>query len=376
MKRTLLFACVVAAMASCSKNEVENVNSQDPNVINFTSYVGTTTKAGETTTANILDAGVYALSLNKTAFTDPFMPNVELSRATTSDDWKTTGVYYWPTSGDVSFYAYSPYCSAATITDAGVVTDNGLAIATTADAQVDILAAKPVTSNKAANSAVGLTFDHMLSKVDFQIVVKSTEKASINFSASSFELVGVDGVHDGLDINESTPALVNSTATTGSSYTYAATQTALSASRTTAQTEVATIELNGTSANAFMLLPQTLTDWTTGSNENGIDQCGAAVKLKYNLMLNGEYIVGDGATDYVTAYFALPTTNVSEWKAGSSYLYTLTFDAEDLGDGGKDEDKDPILDGSTISFTVTVTAWPNEETTVTPNLNNDPDAAE
>lgn len=53
MKKFLLLAGVIAAMASCAKDELVDVNLNDPNMINFTtSYVGTT-KAGIRTTANV-----------------------------------------------------------------------------------------------------------------------------------------------------------------------------------------------------------------------------------------------------------------------------------------------------------------------------------
>lgn len=364
---------MVAAMASCAKNEVREINPQNPNRIGFSTYVGTSTKAGITTTNNIADAGVYALSYLDNAFAAPFMNNVEIKA---TNGWATETPYLWPITGSVDFFAYSPYSAAAAIDADGVLTDDSFAIAATADTQVDLLVADALDDKTKDDGVVAINFGHMLSKVDFQIVVKSSKDYDIEINAKDFAVVGIDGEHEGMDIDDAR-AMVNADFATTSVYTYAAASPTIGTGVIAkTDTEAKTFAINGTSADAFMLLPQSLTTWTPAPNSGGVaeaDLTGAAFRMYYNLQLNGEDVVATTG-EYQAAYFPLPTQ--IKWEAGKSYLYTLTFDASDLGSGGfepdpKDPDDpktpDPVIEGDKITFSVTVSEWDDETDIVLPN---------
>lgn len=112
MKRFFLAALVIAAITSCTKNEVNEVTANDQ--ITFQTVVGPTTKA-------LIDGTVYNTTApafgtvayyNATGTTFPtsaalYIPESMVSYSSTH--WSTATPYYWPKNGSLTFFSYSPY---------------------------------------------------------------------------------------------------------------------------------------------------------------------------------------------------------------------------------------------------------------------------
>ncbi|MFR9534673.1 MAG: fimbrillin family protein [Rikenellaceae bacterium] len=249
MKKVLLFAFAVAAMASCAKTEVVDINLDDPNIIGFSTYVGAT--RADVTSASIIEGsgvGVYA-AVNGTDITADsptfHIPNAKLTGVGTDNtntvapedgfgvaadsQWSTSTSYYWPVANALDFYAYYPFVGTDGVTafdTTGYVNDTSSAkgeweIAATADAQEDYLAGI-VTNKTVDDGTVMLDLDHLLSKVDFQVGVQSENSSAIlAVTINSIKLEGIENQHQGLDL--SVPELkAASTASYNGAYTYAA----------------------------------------------------------------------------------------------------------------------------------------------------------
>ncbi len=363
-------------MASCSKNEVVDLNRESASgVINFSVYTSASTKAGDVTTSNVDNVGVYGV-LDGADLSAPFIKNTELT-TTSTGGWVTSASYYWPEdlSSTYDFYAYYPFTGVAdvpSLDDNTYVAASGLPISATAIEQVDILAGN---NTEATNgSTVQITLDHMLSKVDFRLGLKSEyTEGALEIEVKGITLLNINNSHSGLDLI--TPALVPATGTGSYTYNTATTNLVMVASTAsdagnptvsgttlsdpeslvsrfvdgaTPNTVTSYAELNASeSIEAFMLLPQTL--------EAGVQR----VALSYTVSQYG-FIVGS-ETEATVAYFDLKTDEIGEWKAGSSYLYTMIFDATDLADAYK------------ISLYVTYSEWDEEDDLIASNTTEEGD---
>ena len=120
MKKILLLAVpALALIASCSKNEITPVQS-DPLAIGFTPLNGKlSTKAMIDGTTYATDAPsfgslAYYLEAGKdwnTNMADAslYIPISEVKYNATASTWTTDTPYYWPKTGGVTFFAWSPY---------------------------------------------------------------------------------------------------------------------------------------------------------------------------------------------------------------------------------------------------------------------------
>ncbi|MBE6224577.1 MAG: fimbrillin family protein [Bacteroidales bacterium] len=122
-KHFILGIMALAALASCTKSEVLNQESQQEKGITFSAYVGkaTQTKSTPLASANISDAGIGLLAWRTadaqvtpaddatlTNNAPSFMPNLKLKNE--AGAWVYSPTRYWPSTGAyVSFYAYAPY---------------------------------------------------------------------------------------------------------------------------------------------------------------------------------------------------------------------------------------------------------------------------
>lgn len=287
-------------MASCAKEEIVDVNVVgQTNAISFDlPYVGTSSKAGVVTTANVGSVGVFAYTTgtgatdmnddgaasNSLAIINNTKLSVEIDGTAAS-----SATYYWDatdveggTAKPFDFYAYYPFVGTADLGAYagdgntgdlvhGVLTSDAFDIATTADAQVDILAGADVASTIAGNT-VALTMNHMLSKVDFQVGVQSEKIAgNLVLELQKVELLGIEGTQAGLDL---AGQAMKYTADNKTSYTYLTdgyfySGTGTGATSTTPMLVAGALTATYGAVNAastaavtpieaFMLLPQTL----------------------------------------------------------------------------------------------------------------------
>lgn len=112
MKRFFLAALAIAAIASCTKNEVNEVTANDQ--ITFQTVVGPNTKAlidGPTyeTTDPAFGTVAYYNATGSTFPTSAALYIPESMVSYSSPYWSTATPYYWPKNGSLTFFSYSPY---------------------------------------------------------------------------------------------------------------------------------------------------------------------------------------------------------------------------------------------------------------------------
>lgn len=380
MKKSLFFmAAATIALASCSNDDVIEVNKG--NAIDFRASIGSgvNSRGLETKTGNLGQFKVTAINNGAKYFENVlFTGKTEGEKTTYTSDVN----YFWPgDDSEVDFYAYSYY--AGKTGDAlnalnedlyGTVTidkDNHKIAFKVQDAvadQVDLVTAN-ATGKGSTSAANGqkLTFGHALSQI--QIKAKNTNK---NYK---YEVMGVK---IGNVNNEGT-------------YTLKSGETASSWSDTKGHQTFEVIltnavTLDGTSEQAsdimgiadgytgLMTVPQSLTPWVcTGDSKVSAkdNTAGAyiAVKVKITMVGTSAVIypnpnveVEEGETKPEYAYVYVPVPENTKWEEGKKYVYTLDF----TNGAGVTEDGTPIL-GDPISFSeVEVSGW--TEQTVTPEV--------
>ncbi|MBR5498540.1 MAG: fimbrillin family protein [Bacteroidales bacterium] len=208
-------AAMIIALASCSKISV--VNNDAPQEIGLRAIAGTMTKAPITAFGEGTNMGVYADykgaatgSVYQAYFADFEFHNNEGSWV----GWNGTAhsPKYYPVSGTLDFFAYSPKCTAITAGRDGVT---GLTFAYTLASnktnQYDVLVSEirsGVTKPNAATD-VAMKFKHALSLID--INVKKTGTADI--VVKSITLTGTNHAgtatvtYDANRVNETFPTI-------------------------------------------------------------------------------------------------------------------------------------------------------------------------
>ena len=172
MKKFLFFAAFAAAMfTGCSNdNEIESADASVLGEIGFRAYTSKgETKAGATTAANFGNFKVFGIWQNGSDFV-AYINGQIVERQWPATTWDYAPHRFWPISGDVNFYAYSPATSAFANFTADLTngTDHKLSytVPTVFNQQEDLL----VSKNEAATSAlaVNMPFDHALSQFVFE----------------------------------------------------------------------------------------------------------------------------------------------------------------------------------------------------------------
>ncbi len=123
MKKSIfLAAAAIAMLASCAKNEVTPVVEQNDNAITFQAVVGsastkalmdgTVYKAADGTYPTFGTAAYYNEgSTFVAADAKEYITESEVKPDDTSNptEWKTEATYYWPKTGSLTFFSYSPW---------------------------------------------------------------------------------------------------------------------------------------------------------------------------------------------------------------------------------------------------------------------------
>lgn len=182
-------------MAGCAQNEL-TLESPDANPpVSFDVYTGVQTRGPETLIGNVQSAGfgIFAYYTGQAAWASTGTPNYMYNQKATyaASAWSYAPVKYWPNkSGDkVTFFAYAPYNSINTTNPVnfGIATcantNSGnpyldFTIQTDPSKSVDLVTAEAKDQVKQA-SAVGFTFNHVLSRAKF------SAKTSENLSSGS-----------------------------------------------------------------------------------------------------------------------------------------------------------------------------------------------
>ena len=325
-KNIFLISMTMLALISCTNDEVIQINNGQK--IDF--HIGMETRA------TVLDQG----SLNEfyvTALTEkgePYFSDIKFTKG--NDNYFTSAKeYYWPSTGDLHFFAYYPSAetlgSTISITEANK-TLTGYTPSAEISEQLDFITAKTV-GNKANNSTgVALEFNHQLSQIEIKGLNKN-EGYIIDVKAISIRNVIKTGDFDfGLSLWN-----LNSDEEDIVSYD-------IEFSNAIRLDETAQ-SLMGDEGNA-MLIPQKRPKWiaseaTTTSEENGEDDGstgeGEASGNEEQTSTNGSYLAfkirvttESGVLIYplegdenLYAWVAYPLA--FDWEPGYKYSYNCDF---------------------------------------------------
>ncbi len=172
MKKILMTLVVAGLMLSgCTKNETDVFDIPNPDVIGFSP---STTRAPINDLSKLIADGggfiVYGVTADDNT---TWYENVEgKNYAYASGTWGWVGDdAVWPTSDGsypMTFYAIYPAVAPPSPTVSQL--SSNVTIAATAATQVDMLSAKNSAASKPASGQISLTFQHILSKVNFGVI--------------------------------------------------------------------------------------------------------------------------------------------------------------------------------------------------------------
>lgn len=362
--KILAVAAVATLFASCSnEEELANVSKSESNAIRFAGISGlsdTRTTPIGTTNLTTTDFDVMAFMSSDNAlfmggkheagYSDQGVKIVYKTSAWDYDD--PDKVAYWPTSGDVDFYAVSP-----AITDdlvhQGFAYDMTSAAKTISYTTVDeynspgtnhdVMYAVTKGRNKENNGtmAVQMNFKHILSQVVFKA---KTTSSILEVDVQSVKIHNF-AVGGKFTLPEEDPKMSDWTL----SPLMGAYTVKLNAANV--KTNDAVVDLSDMNS-PMMMIPQQLTKWSTYSagtavpkiEADGKKECYLEISMK--LKQNDSYLIGSAA-EYKTVY--VPFDNATGWEPGKRYIYTLIFG------GGYDDQGEPIL--SPITFNAATADW-------------------
>ena len=415
-KRFFYVALAAIALASCTNDEIVDVNPGD--AIQFAATTGNVTRA-EITTNNIDNFKVWSFYAADDKKDAGAFFNAEVTRTKENGAWSNWSYgdpYFWPVTRNLNFYSVSPvsvdnwetvdmekhqipfYIQAAT---EGV------------PAGVDLLYATNIDAAKGTDGVVNIRFRHALSQIQFK--VKNTN-ANLKIGVNSIAIVRTMnlGVYQ---MPSQTTTASNIEDVKGywieSEYDYGEDDTATSkeyrinkgsyeqtnipdygGSDYLTLTRYNTVELEGATEaipftgtygvgdnqvehNSLFMLPQTLTPSVINAENNTMNlsagtylaiSCRIEQKLsdgEYELLW-GEKVSASRAYEITPMDVAIPICNQGQtftWEQGKKYIYTIVFgegagydgtpeDDDDDDDEVDDTDQEPIL--VPISFEVTV----------------------
>ena len=192
MKKSLLAVVAALAMAGCSQNDlVDEIDNGGKTPINFNSVVRKGSRAVSTTTATFDNFTVYAYS-SSAAYDGnaaSFFFTDDISYTTS---WAGKQTIYWPETGNVHFFAYSPKSAAtyAPSTEDDLTAYPTLQYTVTAENQVDLLAANTINKTKTTD-VVSLSFKHLLTQINFSIKLPIK---GLKYTITSIKLTGVNSI--------------------------------------------------------------------------------------------------------------------------------------------------------------------------------------
>ena len=369
MKKRLFFLPMVAIMmAACSSNETIEVNENKGDLISFRPIVKGVTRAADVNTDNLAS---FVVNAKKSGEETSYFDNGVFNKS--GSVFVSESKYYWPASGSLDFYAYSPSGNAQ-VNYSGYKTFTVTPSTTIAD-QVDFVFAATMNKSKEDYGASGVTlnFRHTGAKIACYVKNSSTTlkfdvygwKVGYICPAATFTFsdANTDGNNDGSGTTLTPEQWGNRTdASIGTEYesTFSVNQIGQSGATS----------LDG----EMILIPQAITaasgyaSASAGANLNGTY---IAVKLKIrNNDSAGTIIADDGADG---AFWAIWPIGGYNWEPGKKYTYTI-----DLAGGGyyetnkadTDGNLDAILEGAEIKFaTVTVDGWTDRAVNIPPPTN-------
>lgn len=375
--KILAVAVVATVFASCSnEEELANVGKSESNAIRFAGISGlsdtrTTPIGTHNLTSTNFDVMAFMSSDNAlfmggkhvSGVSDHGVKIVYNTSAWDYDD--KDKMAYWPTVGDVDFYAVSPAITDDLVLQ-GFVYDMTSAAKTISYSTVDeynskgtnhdVMYAVTKGRNKKNNGTmpVQMNFKHILSQVVFKAKTTSSilEVDVENVKIHNF-------VHSGtFTLPAGEPAMSDWKLSPAAKGAYTVKLNAANV-----KTKNAVVNLSDMNS-PLMLIPQKLTKWSTYSAGTAVSipeadkakKCYLEISMK--LKQNDSYLIGSAA-EYKTVY--VPFDNATGWEPGKRYIYTLIFG------GGYDDQGEPIL--SPITFDAATVDWADANAGADVNVN-------
>lgn len=366
--KILAVAAVATVFASCSnEEELANVGKSESNAIRFAGISGLSdTRATPINTANLTTTNFEVMAF-MSADNALFMggkhelghsdQGVKIVYNTSAWDYADKDQQaYWPTAGDVDFYAVSPammndlipyfgydMTSAAKTIIYTTFDEYGSSRSTIANQDVMYAVAKGRNKTNNGTSPVQMKFKHILSQVVFKA---KTTSSILEVDVQSVKIHNF-AVGGKFTLPEEDPKMSDWTI----SPLMGAYTVKLNAANV--KTNDAVVDLSDMNS-PMMMIPQQLTKWSTYSagtavpkiEADGKKECYLEISMK--LKQNDSYLIGSAA-EYKTVY--VPFDNATGWEPGKRYIYTLIFG------GGYDDQGEPIL--SPIKFEATTVDWAN-----------------
>lgn len=370
--KILAVAAVATVFASCSnEEELANVGKSESNAIRFAGISGlsdTRTTPINTTNLTTTNFDVMAFMSADNAL---FMggkhelghsdQGVKIVYNTSAWDYADPDqMAYWPTAGDVDFYAVSPAITddlvhqgfkydmtstLKTITYATVDEYNTTSRETKTNHDVMYAVAKGLNKTNNGTTAVQMNFKHILSQVVFKA---KTTSSILEVDVKSVKIHNF--VHSGtFTLPAGEPAMSNWSTSPDEAVSIATVK--LNAANV--KTNNAVVDLSDM-ASPLMMIPQQLKKWSTYSAGTAVSKADADnakecyLEISMKLKQNDSYLIGSAA-EYKTVY--VPFYNGTGWEPGKRYIYTLIFG------GGYDDQGEPIL--SPIKFEAATVDWAN-----------------
>lgn len=319
MKKYIMAAgAAIMALASCSQDEVKETNQGRP--IDF--RLAMDTRAEATETGDITSFYVTAFD-NSGAL---YFNTLEYSDSDSDGYFTSDTYYYWPASGELTFYSFHPSASdlGGTMTlTADTKTLSGFSPAAAIADQKDFITAK--TNGTYADQGTLISFEHRLSQIEvkakntnagYKYKVKGVRLANIKSEGTySFEDNSWTPEDDLTDytVEYDTPVLL---AAEGQS-------------------------IMGDGGNA-MLIPQEITPWNGTGAASAIDQTGSYIAICIQVTTASDIQIYPKTSEY--DWVAVPID--ADWQPGYHYIFSL-----DLSSGaGLDEDTGDEILGKAIAF--------------------------
>lgn len=332
-KSLLLMGMALMAFASCSQDEIREVNRG--NAIDF--RTPSVTKATETTTSNleVFYASAYMEGDTETSF----FSDTKFTKMV--DHFVSSPEYFWPDEeSTLNFYAYSP--SAELLGASPAMSDGKYTLtyspASDISTHVDLITATASGNSEDSQTGIVLEFAHRLSQIQVNAYNDDTD-----------HVIKVKGVRIGNVIGEGTVDFSDGTWTYAQTPVIESYETLYDEPKTLSSYYISlmnSVNVNGNSySDNAMVIPQTFTAWDPAAPNAGGTYLGVLINITTK----------EGAQVYPAAngeYGWVSKPISGEWVAGKKYNYNLDFTA---GAGYDNVTGEQI--NNDIIFTLNVGGW-------------------
>ena len=193
-KKFFMGIAAVAALTlvSCSSDDLNSLsdNSSKNEAISFDGYLGRSAVAVNGTRGSVLDKpalqnstegfGVFSKYTGTASF-----PNFDNQKVTwQGTKWTYSPLKFWPTQGQIDFFAYAPFVENKTLNNASFE----FAVAADVAKQTDLLWANAKGQEKTDKEPVTFTFNHALSRLGYTVKLYGNYSSEDATNKATFKL--------------------------------------------------------------------------------------------------------------------------------------------------------------------------------------------